>query len=63
MKIGALEAGGTKMVCAVGNEEGEILKKITIPTETPRETMPKMLDLNRSRWRLWELAVLAPSIL
>ena len=44
MKIGALEAGGTKMVCAVGNEEGEILKKITIPTETPRETMPKMLD-------------------
>nr|WP_318686470.1 ROK family protein [uncultured Acetatifactor sp.] len=44
MKIGALEAGGTKMVCAVGNEKGEILKKLTIPTQTPQDTMPKMLD-------------------
>ena len=25
MRIGALEAGGTKMVCAIGNENGEIL--------------------------------------
>ena len=40
MKIGALEAGGTKMVCAVGNEKGEILKKLTIPTQTPQDTMP-----------------------
>lgn len=44
MKFGALEAGGTKMVCAVGNEEGEILKRISIPTETPEITMPKMLE-------------------
>lgn len=44
MRIGALEAGGTKMVCAVGNEQGEILERITIPTETPEVTMPKLLD-------------------
>ena len=25
MRIGALEAGGTKMVCAVGREDGTIL--------------------------------------
>lgn len=43
MRFGALEAGGTKMVCAVGNENGEILDRMTIPTETPAVTMPKLL--------------------
>lgn len=43
MRIGALEAGGTKMVCAVGNEQGEILKREVIPTGTPEDTMPQML--------------------
>ena len=40
MRIGALEAGGTKMVCAIGNEKGEIFEKISIPTKTPETTMP-----------------------
>ena len=44
MLFGALEAGGTKMVCAVGNENGEILERVSIPTETPEVTMPKMLE-------------------
>lgn len=44
MIIGALEAGGTKMVCAIGNENGEIFKKSIIPTETPDITMPKLID-------------------
>lgn len=44
MKLGALEAGGTKMVCAVGNENGEIFERISIPTETPDITMPKIID-------------------
>ena len=43
MIIGALEAGGTKMVCAIGNEKGEILKRISIPTKTPETTMPEMI--------------------
>lgn len=42
MRLGALEAGGTKMVCAVGNENGEIFERISIPTETPEITVPKM---------------------
>ena len=42
MKIGALEAGGTKMVCAVGQEDGTILEQISIPTTTPEETMQNM---------------------
>ena len=36
MRIGALEAGGTKMVCAVGTEAGEIYDKISVPTQDPR---------------------------
>lgn len=44
MKIGALEAGGTKMVCAIGNEMGEIQERIEIPTVTPEITMPQIIE-------------------
>lgn len=44
MLFGALEAGGTKMVLAVGNENGEILEQISIPTETPSVTVKKIVD-------------------
>lgn len=45
MILGALEAGGTKMVCAIGNENGEITEQVSIPTETPEITIPKLLDV------------------
>ena len=41
-KIGALEAGGTKMVLAVYNEDGTELNRLTLPTETPEVTLPLM---------------------
>lgn len=44
MRLGALEAGGTKMVCAIGNENGEIFERISIPTETPEITVPKLIE-------------------
>ena len=44
MLIGALEAGGTKMVCAVGKEDGTILEQVSIPTTTPEETIPKLIE-------------------
>lgn len=47
MKFGALEAGGTKMVCAIGNENGEISDRISIPTQTPEITMPKLAEYFR----------------
>ena len=40
---GALEAGGTKMVMAVMDEDGNELRRETIPTRTPAETVPEML--------------------
>lgn len=44
MKLyGALEAGGTKMVCAIGDENGNILERASILTRTPSETMPEMI--------------------
>lgn len=44
MRLGALEAGGTKMVCAIGDETGKIFEQISIPTETPQITMPKLIQ-------------------
>lgn len=44
MILGALEAGGTKMVCAVGNEKGEIIEQILVPTQTPETTVPKLIE-------------------
>ena len=43
MRLGALEAGGTKMVLAIGTENGEILEQTSIPTRTPEETVPEIL--------------------
>lgn len=43
MRLGALEAGGTKMVCAIGDESGKILERAVIPTGTPGVTMPELI--------------------
>lgn len=49
MLYGALEAGGTKMVCAVGDENGVILAQESIPTTTPDETMPQVIEYFKAR--------------
>lgn len=41
--LAAIEAGGTKFVCAVGDETGEIVDKVTIPTIIPSETMKEVI--------------------
>lgn len=43
MRIGGIEAGGTKMVCAVGDEKGELFERVTIPTRLPEETFEEMI--------------------
>ena len=40
MRIGVLEAGGTKMVCAVGDENGQILERVSIATGKPAKKIP-----------------------
>lgn len=44
MILGALEAGGTKMVCAIGDENGNIKEQMSIPTTKPDETIPKIVE-------------------
>ncbi|WP_430536106.1 ROK family protein [Listeria rocourtiae] len=39
MVFGAIEAGGTKFVVAIGDASGKILKRETYPTTEPAETM------------------------
>lgn len=48
-RFGALEAGGTKMVCAIGDEQGRILERISIPTRDPAQTVPEILDFFRDK--------------
>ncbi len=49
MHFGALEAGGTKMVLSLMNENGTMLERVSMPTLTPAETMPGMIDFFRER--------------
>ena len=49
MLFGALEAGGTKMVLAVGNGDGEILEQLTIPTGAPNTTVKEINDYFRDK--------------
>lgn len=42
MLIGAVEAGGTKFVCGIGNEKGEVLDRISFPTEQPEKTLAQV---------------------
>lgn len=39
MILGAIEAGGTKFVVAIGDENGNILERTSFPTTTPEETI------------------------
>ena len=44
MRLGALEAGGTKMVCAIGDENGNVFERESFPTRMPEETMPDIIN-------------------
>jgi fructokinase len=44
MLLGAIEAGGTKIIVAISTINGKILKKEIFPTSTPDLTMPKIIN-------------------
>lgn len=44
MLLGGIEAGGTKMVCVVGDENGNIIERARFDTATPEITMVKMIE-------------------
>lgn len=41
--IGAIEAGGTKMVAGIGTEDGKLLDRISIPTTDPETTFGALI--------------------
>ena len=43
MLLGALEAGGTKMICSLGDEQGHLLDRARFDTRSPEETMPELI--------------------
>lgn len=38
---GGIEGGGTKFVCAIGNQQGQVLTETRFPTTTPDETLSR----------------------
>lgn len=42
--FGSIETGGTKIICAVLNENGQILDKVSIPSLTPDQSMPAVIS-------------------
>ncbi|TNF66633.1 MAG: ROK family protein [Gammaproteobacteria bacterium] len=47
--MAGIEAGGTKFICAVGDSEGKIFKKIRIDTTTPEETISEVVTFFKSQ--------------
>lgn len=44
MLYGGIEAGGTKFVCGIGNEQLQVIERKSFPTTTPEETMKQVFD-------------------
>ncbi|WP_142960489.1 ROK family protein [Enterococcus faecalis] len=40
---GSIEAGGTKFVCAISDEDLSVVERISFPTENPEETISKVI--------------------
>ncbi|MGL5088491.1 MAG: ROK family protein, partial [Cetobacterium sp.] len=49
MKLGAIEAGGTKFVCGIATENGEILERVSFPTEEPAITLEKVFNFFKGK--------------
>ena len=54
---GAIEAGGTKFVCAVGSGPDDVRAKVRIATTSPRETLEQCLAFFHSQPKLDALGV------
>jgi fructokinase len=48
LNYGAIEAGGTKFVCAVGRDVRHLVAEQTIPTTTPAETLARAAEFFRA---------------
>lgn len=49
MRYGGIEAGGTKIVCGIGDEKGTVIERVSFPTTEPEETMRRIEDFFRGK--------------
>ncbi|RYZ07705.1 MAG: ROK family protein [Myxococcales bacterium] len=54
---GAIEAGGTKFICAVGDSPSDLRAHARFPTTTPAETLGKCIDFFKAQPRIEALGV------
>ncbi len=47
--LGSIETGGTKIVCAIGNENGQVIEEIIIPTTKPKENISQIIDFFKDK--------------
>lgn len=47
--IAAIEAGGTKFVCGLGDEKGNVLERVSFPTTSPEETMGQVIEYFKNK--------------
>ncbi len=57
MLLGSIEAGGTKFVCAVGDENFNEIDKKIIPTTTPEETLEASIEFFKQYPELTALSI------
>lgn len=57
MLLGSIEAGGTKFVCAVGDENFNEIDKKIIPTTTPEETLGASIEFFKQYAELAALSI------
>lgn len=46
--VGAVEAGGTKFVCAIGTGPDDLRRETIVPTTTPAETLARVVEFFRT---------------
>jgi fructokinase len=59
MRLGGVEAGGTKWRCAIGTENGEIGRFTDLPTTDPEETIGRAIEFFLSADRIDALGIAA----
>jgi len=58
MMYGGIEAGGTKMVCAVGTGPTDLRAQISFPTTTPGETLARIITFFQQQQLIMPLAAI-----
>lgn len=43
MVYGGIEAGGTKFVCGIGDQTGEVIERVVLPTTEPKATLAQVV--------------------